>query len=221
MTTITVGALSVPMQHFCVRHFYKDELAQVLLTFGFLLIIADLALWIWGGNPQALPKPQLFQSSYQFGDLVIPSYRFAVILVGFLVGFLLWLLLEKTKLGAVIRAAVDDAEMTQGLGIRVPILYASVFALGAALASLGGVMGGPFIGVYPGVDFEILLYSLVVVIIGGLGSLQGAFVGSLLVGFLDTFGKVLFPELSLFTIFAPMALILALKPTGLFGRMGR
>src|SRR5438034_580371 len=115
-------------------------------------------------------------------------------------------------------AAVDDAEMAQGVGINVPAVSLSVFALGAGLAALGGVIGGAFLGVYPGADFEVLPYAFVVVIVGGLGSLPGAMVGSLLVGLLDNFGKALFPELSYFTLFAPMALILALRPTGLFGR---
>jgi len=117
-----------------------------------------------------------------------------------------------------IRAAVDDAEMAQGVGIRVPTVSLGVFALGALLAALGGGIGGGFLGVYPGLDFEILPYAFVVVIVGGLGSLPGAMVGSLLVGLLDNFGKALFPELAYFTLFAPMALILALRPTGLFGR---
>jgi branched-chain amino acid transport system permease protein len=130
----------------------------------------------------------------------------------------LWLFLEKTRAGATIRATVDDWEMAQGVGIHVPIVSMGVFGLGACLAGLGGVVGGGFIGVYPGVDFEILPYAFVVVIVGGLGSLQGVIVGSLLVGLMDNFGKALFPELSYFTLFAPMAVILALRPTGLFGK---
>ncbi|MBI3015231.1 MAG: branched-chain amino acid ABC transporter permease [Candidatus Tectomicrobia bacterium] len=219
-----VGAVAVVvivgiiMQRFFLSRFYKNELAQVLLTFGFLFIIADVALWIWGGNPQALPKPSLFEESYRFGNIVIPSYRIFVIGVGFLVALALWVLQEKTAIGAIIRAGVDDEEMTRGLGINMPFLFTIVFGIGATLAALAGVIGGPFVGVYPGVDFEILLLAFVVVIIGGLGSLKGAFVGSLIVGLLDNFGKALFPEFSLFTIFAPMAIILAVKPTGLFGK---
>jgi branched-chain amino acid transport system permease protein len=138
--------------------------------------------------------------------------------VAVVVGASLWLALDRTRAGAMIRAAVDDAEMAQGVGIRVPTVSMGVFALGAFLAALGGVIGGGFLGVYPGLDFEILPYAFVVVIVGGLGSLPGAMVGSLLVGLLDNFGKALFPELAYFTLFAPMALILALRPTGLFGR---
>jgi branched-chain amino acid transport system permease protein len=113
---------------------------------------------------------------------------------------------------------VDDEEMARGVGINTPRLFTAVFALGAGLAALGGVIGGPFIGVFPGADFEILLLAMVVVIIGGLGSLRGAFVASLLVGLLDNLGKVLVPDLALFTVFAPMALILAVRPSGLFGQ---
>jgi branched-chain amino acid transport system permease protein len=131
---------------------------------------------------------------------------------------LLWWLQEGTRLGAMIRAGVDDEEIARALGINVSLLFTLVFALGAFLAALGGVMGSPVVGIYPGADFEILLLGFVVVIIGGLGSLKGALAGGLLVGLLDNFGKVFFPELALFTIFAPMVLILALRPTGLFGR---
>lgn len=215
---LVVATVGILMHRFFLNRFHKNELAQVLVTFGFVFIIADVALWIWGGNPQALPKPSLFNESYSFGNLVIPSYRVLVIGVGLLVATVLWLTLEKTRLGATIRAVVDDEEMAGGLGINVPFLSTTVFAFGAMLAAFGGVMGGPFVGVYPGVDLEVLMLAFVVVIIGGLGSLQGAFVGSLMVGLLDNFGKALFPELSLFTIFAPMVIILAFKPEGLFGK---
>jgi branched-chain amino acid transport system permease protein len=152
------------------------------------------------------------------GTLRFPRYRLFIMLVAVVIGAALWLALDRTRAGAMIRAAVDDAEMAQGVGIRVPTVSMGVFALGAFLAALGGVIGGGFLGVYPGLDFEILPYAFVVVIVGGLGSLPGAMVGSLLVGLLDNFGKALFPELAYFTLFAPMALILALRPTGLFGR---
>ena len=116
------------------------------------------------------------------------------------------------------RATVDDPEMARGVGINVFRISMGVFALGAMLAAVAGVVAGGFVGVYPGADFEILPYAFVVVIVGGMGSLKGALVGSLLVGLLDNFGKALFPELSYFTLFAPMAAILAIRPTGLFGR---
>ena len=217
--TAVVTVIGVLMERYFLRRFPNQPLSQVLLTFGFLFIFADLALLIWGGNPQTLPKPEVFSKSIWIGDLVFPSYRLFVIVVGFVVGLGLWWLQDRTKLGAMIRAGVDDAEMAKGAGVNVSLLSTGVFALGAALAALGGIIGGAFVGVYPGADFEILLLAFVVIIIGGLGSLKGAFVGGLVVGLLDNFGKVFFPELALFTVFAPMAIILAIRPKGLFGRL--
>jgi branched-chain amino acid transport system permease protein len=209
--------LGIVMERVFLRRVPRDELPQALLTFGFLLIIGDLALWIWGGTPQTLPRPEWLSTSVRLGTLYFPAYRLFVIAVGVVVGVGLWLLQDYTRLGAMLRAAIDDPEIARTVGIKVPVLTTGVFAFGAGLAALGGIMGGPLLGVYPGADFEILLLAFVVVIIGGLGSLKGAFVGGLVVGLLDNFGKALFPELALFTIFAPMALILAVRPTGLFG----
>ena len=134
------------------------------------------------------------------------------------VGILLWFLNEKTLIGAKLRAAVDDPEMAGGTGINVALLSACVFAAGAGLAAFGGVMGGPILGGYTGIDFDLLPLAFVVVIIGGMGSLKGALVGSVIVGLIDNFGKALVPELSYFTLFAPMVIVLAVKPTGLYGR---
>jgi len=142
-----------------------------------------------------------------------------VILVGVLIAVGLWIFQEKTKFGAIVRAGVDDEEMLRGSGINIQMVFVGVFGLGALLAGIGGMIGGPFVGVFPGVDISMLLLALVVVIIGGVGSLRGAFVGSLFVGLIDNFGKALFPELSLFTLFAPMAIILAIRPTGIFGKV--
>jgi len=213
-----VVALGVVMERVFLRRLPPhEELPQALLTFGFLLIVGDVALWTWGGTPQSLPKPDALSASVRLGPLVFPVYRLFLIVVGTVVGVALWLLQERTKIGAMVRAAIDDAEIARATGINVSLLSTLVFGVGAALAALGGIMAGPVLGVYPGADFEILLLAFVVVIIGGLGSLKGAFVGGLLVGCLDNFGKALFPELALFTIFAPMAVILAVRPTGLFG----
>jgi len=215
---VGVVVLGVTLERFIVRRIYGDELRQALLTFGFLFMLGDLSLWIWGGNPQTLPKPEAFAGSMRLGGIVFPTYRLFVIVVGAVIGGALWWLQERTKLGAMIRAGVDDGEMARGMGINTSLLFTIVFALGAGLAAFGGVLGGVIVGVHPGIDLEVLLFAFVVIIIGGLGSLKGAFVGGLLVGLLDTFGKALFPELALFTVFAPMAIILAVRPTGLFGR---
>src|SRR6202451_505704 len=138
--------------------------------------------------------------------------------VALAIGLVLWLVMERTRLGATLRATVDDAPMARGGGVDTSFISMLIFALGAFLAALGGVIGGAFLGVYPGLDFEMLPIAFAVVIIGGMGSLGGAARGALLVGFADNFGKALFPEVSYFTLYAPMALILAVRPTGLFGR---
>jgi branched-chain amino acid transport system permease protein len=215
--TIAVIALGVFMERVLLRFVPQDELPQALLTFGVLLIVGDLCLWFWGGTPQTLPKPEAFEQSVRMGGLIFPSYRLFILGIGILVALLLWLLQERTRLGAMLRAAIDDAPIARSTGINVSLLSTGVFAFGAALAAIGGIVGGPVLGVYPGADFEILLLAFVVVIVGGLGSLKGAFFGALLVGLLDNFGKALFPGLAYFTMFAPMALILAVRPQGLFG----
>jgi branched-chain amino acid transport system permease protein len=140
--------------------------------------------------------------------------------LGVVVAVGLWALLEHTRIGAIVRAGVDDREMVAALGINVKRVFAGVFALGALLAGLAGVVGGAYLSLYPGADIEILTYSLVVVVIGGLGSLRGAIVGSLLVGLVYDFGQSLVPDLAYFVVFAPMALVLILRPQGLFGRAG-
>ena len=215
--TLAVIALGVFMERALLRFLPQEELPQALLTFGILLIVGDLCLAFWGGTPQTLPKPDAFEESVHLGRFIFPSYRLFILGFGTLVALLLWLLQERTRLGAMLRAAIDDAPIARATGINVSLLSTGVFAFGAALAALGGIIGGPVLGVYPGADFEIMLMALVVVIIGGLGSLKGAFFGALLVGLLDNFGKALFPQLAYFTIFAPMALILAVRPRGLFG----
>lgn len=215
---IAVAIVGILMQRFVLRQLYDNHLAQVLLTFGFVFIFADLSLIAWGGFPQNISPPPPFQGATTIGSITFPTYRLLVIAMGLVVALFLWWFQEGTKMGSAVRAAVDDEEMSQGVGLNVPLTSTVVFGVGAALAGLGGVLGGPFIGAYPGLDLGVLLLAMVVVIIGGLGSLRGAFAGAILVGLLDNFGKVLFPELSLFIIFAPMAVILAIRPSGLFGR---
>jgi branched-chain amino acid transport system permease protein len=201
-----------------LRRLSGQELGQVLTTMGFALIFQDLGLIIWGGDPYTIPIPKMLSGAFRFGTVYLPVYRVFMVLVATVVAVALWLVLERTRVGAKMRATVDDAEMARGVGINVPRISLGVFALGASLAAVAGVVAGGFVGVYPGADFEILPYAFVVVIVGGMGSLKGALLGSLMVGLLDNFGKALFPELSYFTLFAPMAAILAVRPTGLFGR---
>lgn len=207
------------LQRYLLQRVYGRRLLQVLLTFGCMFIVGDVAILIWGADPTTLPQPEVLSGSISLGTIVFPKYRLFVISVGVLIGIGLWLFQEKTKWGAVLRAGVDDGEMARAVGINVPLLFTVVFMLGTCLTGISGVLGGPFVGVYPGVDLEVLLLAVVVIIVGGLGSMKGAFFGSIIVAALDNFGKSLFPELAMFTIFAPMAIILAIKPTGLWGRV--
>ena len=215
---VAIALIGVLMERFLLRRLHHQELPQTLLTFGFLFIFSDLGIFIWGGNPQTIPRPAILSQSVALGDFFYPSYRLFIIAFGLLVAGLLWWIQEGTRIGAMLRAGVDDEEIARALGINVSLLFTLVFALGAFLAALGGTMGGPIVGVYPGADFDVMLLGFVVIIIGGLGSLRGALAGGLIVGLLDNFGKVFFPEFALFTIFAPMALILAVRPRGLFGQ---
>lgn len=217
--SLAVAAVGAAMERGFLNRLRGQPLAQVLMTVGFALIFQDVAMIIWGGDPFLIPVPEPLTGALRYGGMAFPSYRIFVVIAAAVVAAILWLVLEWTRAGATIRAAIDNAEMAQGVGINVPAVTCAVFAGGACLAALGGVIGGGFIGLYPGVDFEILPYAFVVVIVGGLGSLPGAVVGSVLVGLLDNFGKALFPELSYFTLFAPMAIILSIRPIGLFGRV--
>jgi branched-chain amino acid transport system permease protein len=215
---LVVGVVGMIMERGFLRKFPLQALPQMMITLGFALVFRDLALLIWGGDPYTLPSPEFLRGSTHIYQVVFPVYRLFVIAVAALVAIALWLFNDKTLVGAKLRAAVDDHEMAGGVGLNVPLISGCMFGLGAFLAAFGGVMGGPIFGVYPGLDFELLSLGFVVVIVGGRGSLKGSAVGSILVGLIDNFGKALVPELSYFTLFAPMALIVAFKPTGLFGR---
>jgi branched-chain amino acid transport system permease protein len=215
---LAIGVIGLLMERIFLRRYYLRDMPQVLLTMGFALIFRDIAFILWGGDPFSFPIPHFLQGSMRAGTLVFPVYRVFTVFMALSVFGALWLFHERTSVGAKLRACVDDNGMAGALGINVPLVCGSMFALGAALAAFGGVIGGPFFGVRPGADFELLPLGFVVVILGGSGSLLGAAVGSLLVGLIDTFGKALVPDLSYFTIFAPMAIMLAVKPTGLFGR---
>lgn len=195
-----------------------DVLRQVLLTVGFAFLFQQAALDIWGGNNMDINPPPAFTQSVVIGGVYLPVYRVFMIGMAIAIGIVLWLVMEKTRMGAAVRATVDDAEMARGVGIDTNRVSMFIFSLGAFLAALGGVIGGAFLGIYPGLDFEMLPLAFAVVIIGGMGSLGGAAIGALAVGLADNFGKALFPEVSYFTLYAPMVLILAIKPTGLFGR---
>jgi len=215
---VAVAAAGFLVQSLLLRRFAGRPLAQMMLTMGLALVFRDLVFVIWGGDPFTLPYPPALRGSLDTAGVVFPLYRLFVVAAAACVGVLLWFVNEKTLIGAKLRAAVDDPEMAGATGINVALLSSCVFAAGAGLAAFGGVMGGPILGGYTGMDFDLLPLAFVVVIVGGMGSLKGALVGSIIVGLIDNFGKALVPELSYFTLFAPMVLVLAVKPTGLYGR---
>ncbi len=215
---IVTMALGLAVYSAFLHRYHADPLTSLLLTLGFALILDDAVLWRWGGDPHSIQPPAMLAGSVQFGDVVFPEYWIAVIVISFVVAGLLFVLLQRTMLGMMIRAAVDDEEMARGVGVDVNRAFFVVFAIGAFVAGLGGLLGGPITSAYPGLDGELTPLAFAVVIVGGMGSLSGALVGSLLIGLVNAFGKALFPELSYFTIFVPVALIMAFRPQGLFGR---
>jgi branched-chain amino acid transport system permease protein len=213
-----VAVLGIALDQGLLRFVRGVELRQVLLTLGVAFILNDMGLVIWGGDTYTVPVPEILRGALKMGTVFYPKYRLFVLALGIVVFCLLWVLINRTRLGALIRAGVDDPEMVEAMGINIRRVFLGTFMLGAALAGLGGVVGGAFLTLYPGAEAEILVFSLAVVIIGGRGSLGGAAVGALLVGLLNAIGQVMFPELAYFVIFGPMALILAFRPLGLFGR---
>jgi branched-chain amino acid transport system permease protein len=210
--------LGTVIERFILRRLNGQPLAQVLVTLGIAFIIADTCVWIWTGDPRPVPMPRELAGAFRVSNLAFPIYRLFVIGVAFALAAALWFLLERSRLGAMIRAGVDDLPMARAMGIRTSLLFSAVFCLGSALAGAGGVLAGPILSVYPGLDSDMLPLALVVVILGGVGSLVGAFVGSLIIGFIYSYGQALFPDLAYVILFLPMVLVLTLRPTGLFGR---
>ena len=196
-----------------------DPMRQVLLTFGLIYIGLDSVRLIWGSMSHSISTPELLSNPISVFGETYPSYRLFVILVGIVVLLILYFVLEKTKMGAMVRASVDDHETAQMLGINTEKILFYTFSLGCGLAGLAGVTVAPIVGVEAGMDMEVLVLTLIVVVVGGPGSLKGALVGSLLIGFVDTFGKVFLPELALITMYAAMALILIFKPGGMYSRL--
>lgn len=215
---IAIAFFGILLERLAIRPLYVAPLYQVLMTYGLMLVVGELAKLVWGTVPRMLPIPPLLEGRLTLAGEVITKYRIAVIVLGLIVAAVLWFLHERTPFGAMLRAIVDDRQMASGIGVNVERVGMLSFALGAFLAALGGIAASPIIAVYPGADLEILLLGFAVIIIGGAGSLLGAFTAALLVGFVDVFCRGFAPELSRFTIFGLMALVLAVRPYGLFGR---
>jgi branched-chain amino acid transport system permease protein len=218
LAPIPVIALGVLMELLFLRPLYRrGHLDQVLLTFGFTFVFLDLVQTLWGRTVLRLPAPPSLQGTVQIGLGVFSAYRLCLIGFGFAIALLLWLFLERSRIGAMVRAGVDNAVMAAGLGANIPALFTGIFGFGVALAALGGIAAAPVLGLYPGMDSEILIPAFIVIVIGGMGSLRGAFVGSLLIGVADTFGKAYFQSIALFLIYLAMTAVLLIRPQGLFG----
>lgn len=218
VSALLVAAFGGLIERLLLRRLAGNSLAQVLVTLGIAFMIADACLMAFTGDPITVPTPPGLVGAVRGFGLIFPIYRLVVILIAVVIAVGLWLLLDRTRLGAMIRAGVDDPDMARVVGIPVPWLFTIVFCLGAALAGFAGVIGAPILSVYPGLDFDMLPLALVVVILGGTGSLLGSLVGSFIIGFLYNYGQALLPELAYFVLFLPMVLVLLVRPQGLFGR---
>jgi len=219
LSLISVGCVGAVLERFFIRRIYDLDLPyQLILTFGFILIFDDLVKMAWGGVAMIPPMPRFFEGNLSVFGRPFPIYNLFIIAAGFGVAIILWLILEMTWWGRMIRASASDREMASAIGINIPILFTTVFVFAAMLAALGGALGTPVRVVAPGIGTAMIIQAFVITVIGGLGNLKGAFVGALIVGILTAFGILLFPVFELFIIFVVMAVVLMVKPEGLFGK---
>ena len=215
---LLVAALGLIAERTLLRSLYGRHLDQVLRPFGLAFVTGDMARAVWGAEVRAIAAPPQLNGSLPIGDYTFPIYKLFVIALGLALAAALWLLVERTRVGAILRAGVSDREMAEALGINVGRVFNRLFAAVAGLAALSGVVAAPISSLYPGMDLAILLTTLIVVVVGGLGSLRGAFWGAILIGQAETFGIVLLPDFALALIFLIMAAVLLWRPRGLFGR---
>lgn len=215
LAAATVGLASERLLLLRVR---GQELPEVLVTVGIALVIADVSLAVFGGNARSIQPPPPLTGGFDLGPVSYPTYRLFLLGLATTVGIILYLVQRHTRVGAMVRAGVDDRETAGAMGIDIDRVFTGMFVAGAALAGVAGVVAAGSLTIRPGADTDILLYALVVVIVGGLGSIGGAALGSALIGLIDAFSKLWLPEFSSFAVFAPMALVLVLRPRGLLGR---
>jgi branched-chain amino acid transport system permease protein len=220
--TVAIAVLGVGVQQVLLRRIQGQDLREALITIGLAIVIADQCLAYWGGSPRDITVPEGLSGAQDLrvADVIYPTYRLFVLGLAVALGIGLWVLLRRTRLGMTIRAGVDDRRMVAALGINVQVVFATVFALGAALVGFSGVAGGSYLSLAPGEDGRYLLFSLIVVIVGGLGSVPGAAIGAALVGLVDQFAAVYVPTYSVLLTFGLMVLVLAVRPQGLLGRPG-
>lgn len=213
-------ALGVVIERLGISFLYgRDHLYQVLFTYGLILVLNQMRSIVWGDDVHGVPVPSMLADSIWLTDTqAYPVYRLFISFVCILVALILYLVIQRTRLGMTIRAGASNREMVEALGINVNRLFTIVFGLGAALAAFAGMIAAPVSSVFPGMGDHVLIISFVVVVIGGVGSIKGAFVGAMLIGLADTFGTVFLPQAAGVVVYALMALVLLWRPQGLYGR---
>ncbi|TFG90530.1 MAG: branched-chain amino acid ABC transporter permease [Syntrophobacterales bacterium] len=210
-----IGAL---VERYLLRRVHVfGHLHELLLTFGLAYIITELVKWLWGNYPLSVTIGNFLEGQVEIFGITYPVYRLFIMFCAFVVGLIMYLVLYKTRVGIIVRAAVNDSEMVNALGINIPFVFMSVFAAGAALSGFACVIAGPLLTTYPGMAAEILTDAFVVIVVGGFGSLGGALLASLMIGELQSFGALLIPKLSMALIYMLMAAVLIIRPSGLFG----
>lgn len=223
---VLIALIGVAMQFVVFRRMEGEDLRQTLVTIGISVVFADIMLWIWGGNSYQILTPDWLRGPLavpvlvgmrgdEFVYLNYPLVRIVILVAAIAIGVLMWLTLNRTRIGMLIRAGVDDRDMLQATGVRIQYVFVAVFAFGAGLAGVAGVVGGTFQSIAPGEDVRFLLASLVVVIVGGMGSILGAAIGAVLIGLSEQLGSVYFPTYSVVVTFMIMVLVLAFRPQGL------
>lgn len=227
---VIVAAVGIVLQHQVFRRMEGEELRQTMVTIGLSVVLADIMLWIWGGQSYTILTPDFLSGPAELpivagtdrqGNpawLRYPSVRIAILIAAIVIGVVMWLVLNRSRLGMLIRAGVDDRDMLAASGVRIQWVFLAVFAFGAGLAGIGGIVGGTFQSLTPGEDTRFLLASLVVVIVGGMGSIPGAAIGAVLIGLSEQLGLVYAPTYSVVFTFLIMVAVLAFRPQGLLGR---
>jgi branched-chain amino acid transport system permease protein len=217
---LCAGLVGVGLQQGFLRYLHMQIFEQILLTAGFIFILTNLVQWIFGPIPKVPYTPPFMVGFIRMWDVTYPLFRFRIIIFGIISYILFWWIQDHTRIGAVVRAGMDDKEMTMGLGINLGLVSALLFFFGMFITGSAGVVGMQLMGIDLALSLSTLKYALVVSVIGGVGSVHGVFLGSMLIGLADTFGKALFPQLAMFTIFLALIIILLFRPVGLLGRKG-
>ena len=213
-----VGGIGVFLERFLLRRVHKYGHAnELLLTFGFAYIIEELVKWVWGNEPLYVELPKILAGSVNLLGITYPTYRLFIIITSLAVFAILFLIFHKTRAGIIVTAAVSNVEMVNALGINVPLVFMALFGVGSALAGLAGVIGGPYLITNPAMAATIIIDLFVVVVVGGLGSIQGALLASFLIGELQSFGILFIPQIAIALEFLLMAVVLIVKPEGLLG----